>query len=369
MRTHARRTIGAGAAAAFAAGYGTLALAWTVLGRGFPFGTTDPGHESSPLRELTPEAGAPSFAGVLLLAAVVLLLLQGRRRLPGPARWAVLGYVWTVAAALLLVVPDTRLLTVAGYLPVLIVGFPFGYPPVDYGEVIDWTLVNQMICLAGGLLLARAALRWQFRSHDACLRCGRGEREASWTTPAGAARWGRWAAGVAAAVPASYAIVRLAWAAGIPLGLSPEFLDDMHRTGLVWAGAGLGGFALAGAILTLGLVQRWGEVFPRWMIGLAGKRVPIRLATVPATLVALFVASASVGFFTSDGFFTTFTADAGLTTLPMVAWPLWAAALGGATLAYYLRRRGACRDCGRGAVPSGPDATRGLVQQETAVAY
>ena len=27
----------------------------------------------------------------------------------------------------------------------------------------------------------------------------------------------------------------------------------------------------------LGLVQRWGEVFPRWMIGLSGRRVPIAL--------------------------------------------------------------------------------------------
>ena len=39
----------------------------------------------------------------------------------------------------------------------------------------------------------------------------------------------------------------------------------------------------------LGLVQRWGEVFPRWMIGLAGRRVPIALAVVPASLVSVLL--------------------------------------------------------------------------------
>ena len=53
----------------------------------------------------------------------------------------------------------------------------------------------------------------------------------------------------------------------------------------------------------------------------------------------------------------------------MVTWPLWSAALGAATLAYYLRRRGVCPDCRRGAETTGPDADQGLVQRETADAY
>jgi hypothetical protein len=32
---------------------------------------------------------------------------------------------------------------------------------------------------------------------------------------------------------------------------------------------------------------------------------------------------------------------------PEMLWPLWGLALGGATYAYYLRRRDACRACGR----------------------
>jgi hypothetical protein len=32
---------------------------------------------------------------------------------------------------------------------------------------------------------------------------------------------------------------------------------------------------------------------------------------------------------------------------PELLWPLWGAALGAATLAYYYRRRGRCNHCGR----------------------
>jgi hypothetical protein len=145
-----------------------------------------------------------------------------------------------------------------------------------------------------------------------------------------------------------YAFTRLAWAAGIPMGIPAHFLDEMRAEGMIWAGLGLGGFALVGAILTLGLAQRWGETFPRWMVGLAGRRVPIRLATVPATIVAVFVTSASIGFFGADGFFVAFTGGISAATLPMTIWPLWGFALGAATLGYHLRRRSACDDCGRG---------------------
>ena len=49
-------------------------------------------------------------------------------------------------------------------------------------------------------------------------------------------------------------------------------------------------------LLTLGLVQRWGEVFPRWIPFLAGKRVPPALAIVPASLVSILVTTAGLMF-------------------------------------------------------------------------
>ncbi|MGK5685373.1 hypothetical protein [Actinoplanes sp. URMC 104] len=335
-------------AAGWAALYGTVALVWTVTGSGFPYGPGTRASEVSPLRAVTAEVGAPLFAAVLLTTALALLIMSGGARPPRAARVVLLGYVGLVAAALLVVLPDVRLLEVAGYAPMLILGAPFGWPPVDYSEVFTWTLANQAFAVLGGVLLARAAVRWQFRTSGACEDCGRDDRREGWTSRESAARWGRWAAYLAAFIPVLYAVVRLAWAAGIPLGISEEFLRQLQDTGLVWAGAGLGTFAVVGAVLTLGLTQRWGEVFPRWMPGLAGRRVPIRLATVPATLVAIFVMSASIGFFTQGDAFADMAVE-GLAAAPIATWPLWSLALAAATLGYHLRRRPACETCGRGA--------------------
>jgi hypothetical protein len=349
-------------AAGWAAVYGTVALIWTVLGRGYPFGPADSRGANSALRALDASVGAPVLAGVLLVAAVALLIMNGWDAPRGPGRIVLLGYVGLVAALLLLIIPDMRLLTVLGYLPILIIGFPFGYPPIDYADVFTLTLANQAFAVLGGLLLVRAALAWHFRTSGACERCGRDHRGEGWTAPAAAARWGRRWTWPAAVIPVLYAVVRLAWAVGIPLGIDQAFLDDMHRTGVVWAGAGLGGFALAGSILTLGLIQRWGEVFPRWMIGLAGKRVPIRLATVPATLVSIFVMSASIAFFSHAGALGMIARE-GLAASPLLTWPLWSVALGAATLGYHLRRRPGCLSCGRG------DSPAGVVHQPATGAY
>ncbi len=55
-----------------------------------------------------------------------------------------------------------------------------------------------------------------------------------------------------------------------------------------------GSFGLA--VLTLGLVRPWGEVFPRWMPVIGGRPVPVRLVTAAATAVATVVAVA-VGYY------------------------------------------------------------------------
>jgi hypothetical protein len=342
-------------AAGWAAVTGTLALVWAVTGHGYPFGPNDPHNSSSPLRALDPAIGAPLFAGLLLAAAVALLAMAGADRPPRLLRPALLGYCWLVVAALLTVVVDVRALTFAGYLPMLIIGLPWGWPPVDYGNVLTVPLAFEIWSVLGGVLIARASLRWLRRTAAACADCGRiGGAATGWTTAGAARRWGKAAAWVAAVIPALYALVRIAWALGFPVGVTGEFLDEMHRTGLVWAGLGLAAFALAGSVLTLGLTWRWGEVFPRWMPLLGGRRVPIKLATVPATAVAIIVFSASVGLFTGDGSEQLFDSQSLAARLPMMLWPLWALALGAAAWAYHLRRRGECHTCApaEGLVPS-----------------
>lgn len=53
----------------------------------------------------------------------------------------------------------------------------------------------------------------------------------------------------------------------------------------------LSGVSMGFALLTLGLVHRWGERVPGWVPGIGGRRIPVRLAVVPAvTGAALLIA-------------------------------------------------------------------------------
>ncbi|GAA4572903.1 hypothetical protein [Planotetraspora kaengkrachanensis] len=329
------------AAVAWTAAYGVVALVWTLTGRGYPFG------HAGVLRVITPEVGAPLLAATLLAAAVAALAMAGRHavRLSGVPRALLAGFGYLVAAVLLAVVPSSNALALTGYAPMLILGAPFGWPPdVDYSRVLSWTMANEIWCMAGGYLLWFAVLSWQRRSRGACVRCG---RRAGTDDHARIVAWGRRATLVAVVVPLLYAASRLSWLAGVPLGISDEMLRSLRDSGGVWAGAGLGAFAVVGAILTLGLIQRWGEVFPRWMIGLAGRRVPIRLAVIPALYVAPIAVSAGLDIATSS---TIWNVDgySPFLVVTHLLWPLWGVALAFAAHAYHLRRRGACTACVQG---------------------
>jgi hypothetical protein len=103
----------------------------------------------------------------------------------------------------------------------------------------------------------------------------------------------------------------------------------------------------------LGLVQRWGEVFPRWMIGLAERRVPIALAVVPASIVSVLLIVGGISILSGYTEMADAAAAGGEGTWslvgPTLLFPVWGAALAVATLGYYFRRRGPCSVCGRGA--------------------
>ncbi|MDP9850032.1 hypothetical protein [Streptosporangium lutulentum] len=336
--------------AAYAAGawslvYGGLGLYWALGGAGFPFGEGDiPDARAESLLGGATAAGTAPVIAALGFAGAVLALVMAHLRLRGAARVAVLATAWLAAWTLVALIPDSRIMTAVGYAPIFLVGLPFGWPDVDYfGLALPWPVLNLIVCLGGGLLWTGAALAFQRRTGDSCESCGRsGHGTATWTTPASAARWGRWAAYTAFAVPLFYALVRWAWALNIPLLFPEEDLRRLHETGLVWAGAGLATFAAAGGVLTLGLVHRWGEVWPRWVIGLAGRRVPPGLPVTLATAVTAVLMSAG----TQAVRMMDWSDPAAWLSNPLAYWPIWAVALGVATLAYYLRRRGRCRWCG-----------------------
>lgn len=336
------------AAAGWSSMYALLGLYWTAGGDGFPFAPVDEDHLSGSILEGSPvEVTAPLMAVLGLLGTVVALAMArgaGSRRQSA----VMIAFGWIVAAGLTLIIPDYTLIAVLAFGPLLLVFAFTGVPgPQDgIGDILYWHRTNLIILFAGGLLWTATTLAYQRRRRAACQHCGRrhgpaGEDPSRRTL----LRWGRVAVVVACLAPLPYEITRVAWYLGHPLGISRDFLTMMQDTdGMLEVGLGCAIASVLGGVLTHGLVSRWGEVYPRWIWFKAGKRVPPALATVPASLVAVVLIPAGLMMVwdpeISDGW--------GL-RLPSVAWVLWGAALGAATIAYHWRRRGACRHCGQGA--------------------
>jgi len=268
-----------------------------------------------------------------------------------------------LAGALLLLMIALNLLVRLGYFPYIVFSFFTGGKVAQtYLEAVtQWATIHQLLCLIGGFLWLAATVSYARRSGDACLYCGRRDGPEGWKSSDRAARWGRIAVYVAMVAPVFYALTRYAWALGFPLGMGEEQFRSGQASGMWIGGAlSLGSFCLVGAFLMLGLVQRWGEVFPRWMIGLAGRRVPIALAVVPAALAAVVLIAGGIGIWSGLAQMVANAAAAGAegTGLigeiffqlgPTLLFPVWGLALAVATLGYYYRRRGPCNVCGRGA--------------------
>ncbi|MEU7612336.1 hypothetical protein [Micromonospora sp. NPDC049204] len=336
-------------------GLAVLTLICAATGKGYPFGPNDPVDDMSLIRAVPPGVGAALLAGVLLGAMLIMLGTAGRRtaRPAGAARAAVLVAGYAAVVVMLFVVPDIRLLALVAYVPMLVLGAPFGWPDVDYRSIVTAVIAWQVVSVSVGLLVAIHLVRWQRATRGACVACGRAHTRTG--SSFHAATVGRWATGVAVAVPLLFAVTRYAWMAGVPLGISDTAMRQLLETDGRWRGGALATFAVVGAGLTLGLVQHWGEVFPRWVVRLGGRRVPVRLAVVPAMVVAALVMSAGLGLVSNtDIFFGELGAQPWLVGIH-VLWPVWAAALGVAAYAYHLRRRERCAVCGIGDNERQPD--------------
>jgi hypothetical protein len=268
-----------------------------------------------------------------------------------------------LAGLLLLLMTGLNLLVMLGYIPYTIRGLFTGDEISQRYLLIltQWPVIHQLLCLIGGFLWLAATVCYARRSAGACLYCGRQDGPEGWREPNRAARWGWIAVAVSMVAPVFYAFTRYAWVLGFPLGMSVEYLRKGQSNGMWTSGLFLATFGLVGAVLMLGLVQRWGEVFPRWIIGLAGRRVPIALAVVPAALVSVLLIVggivigsslpgmaanvAATGAQGSEIFWEIF-----FQVGPTLLFPVWGVALAVATLGYYFRRRGQCKVCGRGAL-------------------
>ena len=350
------------AAVAWSLAYAALGLYWGLSGRGFPYAPTASSGIAGPLVArfgsgvawmVVMMAGIPAAA----LGTAMLRGVRGKTLRP-----LLIAAGTLLAGVLLLLMTALDLLVKLGYVPYailsLVTGAKFGRTYLE--SLTEWTTVHQLLCLIGGFLWLAATVCYGRRSGGVCLYCGRRDGPEGWQGPNQAARWGRIAVYVAMLAPVFYAMTRYAWALGFPLGISEEYLRRGQQSGMWISGLFLATFGLVGAVLMLGLVQRWGEVFPRWMIGLVGRRVPIALAVVPASLVSVLLFAGGMAIWSGIDQMAARLAAGGaegtglignMVSLigPVLLFPLWGVALAVATLGYYYRRRGRCGMCGRDA--------------------
>lgn len=274
---------------------------WALGGAGFPLGRNDwrAAQVGSVFGRAEPLPLSLGMLAVGLAGVVAAWALQRGSRV---ARI----FAWILAVGLVVVVPDVRVLQNSVY------------ALMGYTGLWDGALAFMLFSIAGGVLWAWAAVK------------------------AGAVampRIGGWAAYAAAVLALPYGVSRLAWAMGIPLGVTEEFLK-----GGLTSGAGalsevlFAGLCFGGAVLTLGLVQRWGEVFPRWIPWLAGRRVPVSMAVVPGAAAAILLTQAGLRswLWLRPEFLRP---DTWGELAPTLSWLPWGIALGMATYAYFLRRR------------------------------
>ncbi|WP_433158259.1 hypothetical protein [Kribbella sp. CA-247076] len=106
------------------------------------------------------------------------------------------------------------------------------------------------------------------------------------------------------------------------------------------------------AFTAIGLIARWGEVVPRWIPGLAGRRIPVPAVVVPGFLgaaaltflCALVTVTSAVGVdvrgrpLSSDAPLHTDSVHGVLTLVSYLPLLFWGPLLGFVTVAYWRRR-------------------------------
>lgn len=269
--------------------------------------------------------GAVQGAVVLGLAVTVAAALAARGRRSGLAL-AASGVV--IAAA----VADVGSLQFLGYLPMLLLALVGVGPAVGHLDLAVLTSPAASLghSIGGTAIAVTGVARW--------LRVRRASGRA--VDPTRLVRWTPVAVAIAAIVPVCYAVTRIAWALGIPLGVRPAMIEELGS--MRFAGLGLALFACAGAWLTTGLSATWGEAFWRWLPRVGGRPVPIGLAVVPALFVAGAVVSGGLSFWRillggHVGMLPGERADWAAYT-PELLWPLWGLALAVAAVGYLARR-------------------------------
>jgi hypothetical protein len=188
-------------------------------------------------------------------------------------------------------------------------------------------------CLAGAALLAATARQHRRRWRAGCPHCGRSGSEAHWhalrVSPA--PRWARLAATTAMVAMATRFAAQL-------------FLDVGEKPFAAGSATDLfdGGFVLAGTLLPLALVHRWGRSVPRWLVAAPALAISTGLTAyfgiaTGQLLLDLVGAVSNV----DDGY------PAAFLWVAVPAYLVWGLTMGAAALSYLRRTSRPCRWCGR----------------------
>jgi hypothetical protein len=156
----------------------------------------------------------------------------------------------------------------------------------------------------------------------------------------------RWANRIAHLIPfltLPSGLWRLGLAAGSSMGMLDDSGQPAYANGWVaWYIVGLTLFSEAVALTAFGLVKPWGEVVPRWIPLIGGRRVAPYAAIIPATIGGLaLIAIWTYGFrdvFSKD--FMSFSNDGAAALMISCYAPLylWGPLLLVLTWAFYRRR-------------------------------
>jgi len=155
--------------------------------------------------------------------------------------------------------------------------------------------------------------------------------------------WTHWAVWIAVLAPLPYGLSRVLWAAGVPVGITKEFLRELSSPG--WGSLGLLFLALLSegtAIFTHAFVKARAQVVPKWVPVLGGRRVRPRMVIGPLLLPVLLLAAVNVAAVHEVATHGGILRPEGFPDEP--AWSLWAhqavflvwgASLAVATFAYW----------------------------------
>jgi len=320
-----RRRLWAASVLAFVVCQAALRLYWIAGGR-WGFTACDRTHLGQQpaggcgADQVTALPWWPGWCSLGCCAVLLVVLGAAVRR---PASSVVATGVWIAAGTLLTAAFPLHLL--------------FEIPAAAAGRPSDWRdLLARLALVVGGALLAGLATS---------VGPGRQRGVAPYRP---VARWTvRWGYAAVALPIVGWALPHALWVLGVPFGISAAELADIRTNLSLAAAVAITAVPPSAALLTLGLIHRWGQRFPRWVPRVGDRVVPPQLAILPAGIVALALVTYGL---LSAGVLVRSVADGTRTWSELAqGWAVaattlvflsWGVALGVTTLGYHLATRG-----------------------------